>query len=181
MFDTTRNFLEQVASPEGQKETLQALDMTYKNARVIISCYPEVATFLINVIDVVESFPLKRLREAREAIKSNSNTSLQEYEHWESSISSSLNEAIKKMSLSEEEKFVMLRNITSARGGLSLSEEEVNSLDLTSAILVASTSIGDTYYIFKNNVLILDEDGTGIMYGTGHSTKRDGRTASSIY
>jgi hypothetical protein len=168
--NTLRNFLEEVASPEGQKETLQALDITYRNAREIVSCYPEVALFLINVIDVVESFPLKRLREAREAIKSNSDTS-QEYEHWESSISSSLNKAIKKMALSEEEKFVMLRNITSARGGLSLSEEEVNSLDLTSAILVASTSIGDTYYVFHNNILIVDEDGTGVMYGQpGHTT-----------
>jgi len=171
MFKKTRNFLEQVASPEGQKETLQALDMTYENARVIISCYPEVATFLINVIDVVESFPLKRLREAREAIKNNSSSSPQEYEHWENDISSSLNKAIKKMALSEGEKFVILRNITNARKGVSLSEEEVNALDLSSAFLVASTAVKDTYYVFHNNVLILDEDGTGIIYGQpGHTT-----------
>lgn len=170
-FDTIRNLLKEVASPEGQAETFYALDMTYRNARQIIKCYPEVALFLINVIDAVESFPLERLREARETIKNNSSSSFQKYEHWESSISSNLKRAIKKMALPEKEKETLFFNITRYLKRVSLSEEEVNALDLDSAILVASTAVKDTYYIFNSNVLIVDEDGTGVMYGQpGHTT-----------
>lgn len=178
-FDTTRNFLEQVASPEGQKETLQALDLTYRNAREIISCYPEVATFLINVVNCVESFPLERLREARANMKKNNRIFCHDEdliyreENWEKNIRQRLRTALNERLRMPLTTIAAIMNKIDSLQGVDYTKGEVFAFVQSrkaagDLYLKASACSGDTYYLVKTTlryvVLIQDPDFSGTLY-----------------
>jgi len=190
-FNTIRNFLEEVADPENNEEALRALNLVYRNAQEIISCYPDIAKFLINVTNAVETFPMKRVLQARTAIRENIANFIDDEDddedddelvpvyreeiwyHYQS-ISSHLRCALKdklKMSLAEIAE-IMLK-INAAQGKDYNAEEAKTFLACQRAadhIFVKATvdSNGDTYYLIKTYskyaVFIQNKDNTGILY-----------------
>lgn len=196
-FDTIRNLLKEVADPKNNEEALHALNLLYRNAQEIILCYPSVATFLINVTNAIETFPMKKVLEAREAIKKNNANFFQDIgvdredddeelapvykeEIWYryQSISSHLRSALwHKLKMPLDEIRELMTKINGAQGKDYNAEEAKTFLACQRAadqIFVKATvdHNDDTYYLIKTYskyaVFIQNQDNTGILYEIKH-------------
>lgn len=189
-FDTIRNFLEEVADPETNEQTLRALNLVYQNAQEIISCYPDIATFLINVTNAIETFPMRRVLEAKEAIKRNKARFFEELdddkdndedlapvykqEIWYNFVNSHLRSALRdKLKMSLTELGEMMRKIDAHQGVDYTASEAKTFLAChrsgDTIFLKATVDCnGDTYYLIRSCtnyiVFIQNEDATGILY-----------------
>ena len=188
-FDTIRNFLEEVADPKTNEETLRALNLVYQNAQEIISCYPDIATFLINVTNAVETFPMKRVLQAKKAIKENKARFFElddddeelapvyEQEVWcpnYKSLSSHLRSALRnKLGMDLAEVTEVMLKINAAQGKDYTAQEAKTFLACQRAadqiFLKATVDCNDdTYYLIKAYskyaVFIQNKDNTGILY-----------------
>ena len=188
-FDTIRNFLEEVADPENNEQGLRALNLVYQNAEEIISCYPDIARFLINVVNAVETFPMKRVLEAKKVIRENNAMFLRSIDDDEElapvyrqeiwavgckSISSHLRSALRnKLGMDSTKITEMILKIDAAYGRDYNAEEAQNFLACQRAadhIFLKATidANDDTYYLIKTYskyaVFIQNKDHTGILY-----------------
>lgn len=188
-FDKIRSFLEELADPKTNEEINKSLYIIYRNAQEIIACYPDVATFLINLTNVVETFPMKRVLQAKAAIRKNNaaifeddsdfdsddhSTSIKPVSWYHHNINSLLRFSLRdelKMSLGEIDE--MMKKINSVQGKEFDSEEAERLLagfSKTNRIVFkgVANDLGDTYYLiksyFKYVVFIQGEDGAGILY-----------------
>jgi hypothetical protein len=192
-FDTIRNFLEEVADPKTNEETLRALNLVYQNAQEIISCYPDIATFLINVTNAVETFPMKRVLQAKKTIRENIANFIDtvdddndgeeelapvyEQEVWcpnYKSLSSHLRSALRnKLGMDLAEVTEVMLKINAAQGKDYTAQEAKTFLACQRAadqiFLKATVDCNDdTYYLIKAYskyaVFIQNKDNTGILY-----------------
>ena len=186
-FDTIRDFLEEVADPETNEEMLRALNLVYQNAQEIISCYPDVATFLINVVNAIETFPIKRVNEAKVAIRKNiriyrrcdeelnpsfSNLTYRE-ENWEKNIKQRLRTALREHLGTSLTALGAIMNKIECAQGIDYTKGEVFAFvqsrkSAGDLYLKASACSGDTYYLVRTSlryvVLIQDPDLSGTLY-----------------
>ena len=185
-FDTIRSFLEEVADLETNEETLRALNLVYRNAQEIISCYPDVATFLINVVNAVETFPMRRVNEAKAAIRENIRAYQRDEElsssfadlvykeeDWERNIKSRLRTALREqLGMSLTALGEIMKKIDCAQG-MDYTKGEVFSFiqsrkTVGDLYLKATACNGDTYYLVRTSlryvVLIQDPDLSGTLY-----------------
>lgn len=184
-FDTIRSFLEEVADPENNEEGLRFLTLVYQNAQEIISCYPDVATFLINVVNAIETFPMKRVNEAKAAIRENirnynrgelsssfSNLVYRE-ENWEKNIKQRLRTALNERLRMPLTTIAAIMNKIDCAQGIDYTKGEVFAFvqsrkSVGDLYLKATACSGDTYYLVRTSlryvILIQDPDLSGTLY-----------------
>ena len=184
-FDTIRSFLEEVADPENNEEGLRFLTLVYQNAQEIISCYPDVATFLINVVNAIETFPMKRVNEAKAAIRENirnynrgelsssfSNLVYRE-ENWEKNIKQRLRTALNESLRMPLTTIATIMNKIDCAQGIDYTKGEVFAFvqsrkSVGDLYLKATACSGDTYYLVRTSlryvILIQDPDLSGTLY-----------------
>ena len=184
-FDTIRSFLEEVADPENNEEGLRFLNLVYQNAQEIISCYPDVATFLINVVNAIETFPMKRVNEAKAAIRENirnynrgelsssfSNLVYRE-ENWEKNIKQRLRTALNESLKMPLTTITTIMNKIDCAQGIDYTKGEVFAFvqsrkSVGDLYLKATACSGDTYYLVRTSlryvILIQDPDLSGTLY-----------------
>lgn len=184
-FDTIRSFLEEVADPENNEEGLRFLTLVYQNAQEIISCYPDVATFLINVVNAIETFPMKRVNEAKAAIRENirnynrgelsssfSNLVYRE-ENWEKNIKQRLRTALNESLRMPLTTIGTIMNKIDCAQGIDYTKGEVFAFvqsrkSVGDLYLKATACSGDTYYLVRTSlryvILIQDPDLSGTLY-----------------
>jgi len=190
-FDTIRNVLEEIADRKNNEEALRGLNLVYRTAQEIISCYPDIATFLINVTNAIETFPMKKVLEAREAIKKNNANFFQDInvdreddeeelapvykqEIWYNFVNSHLRSALRnKLGMDLAEVTEVMLKINAAQGKDYTKEEAKTFLACQRAadqiFLKATVDCNDdTYYLIKTYskyaVFIQNKDNTGILY-----------------
>jgi hypothetical protein len=183
-FDTIRSVLEEIADPQTNEETLRVLNLAYRNAQEIISCYPDVATFLINVVNAVETFPMRRVNQAKTKIKENILAFKRECEdeelvaNWEQRVNHRLRSALREqLKMPPTPLNEMIKKIDCAQGRDYSAIEAKSFLACQRAadqIFLKATvsSNGDTYYLIKTYskyaVFIQNEDHTGTLYEVKH-------------
>jgi hypothetical protein len=187
-FDTIRSVLEEIADPQTNEETLRVLNLAYRNAQEIISCYPDVATFLINVVNAVETFPMRRVNQAKKNIKENilafkrecedEDDAVYEEENWEQRVNHRLRTALREqLKMPPTPLNEMIKKIDCAQGRDYSAIEAKSFLACQRAadqIFLKATvsSNGDTYYLIKTYskyaVFIQNEDHTGTLYEVKH-------------